>query len=79
MSPILLRLNACVQCVGCLQSNMCYDSEHVMGRQPIKGDHSHVMSDGLWTVLYSIAQSSTFLGGCPTHFAHSLHLFGARC
>ena len=25
VSPILLRLNACVQCVGCFQSTMCYD------------------------------------------------------
>ena len=41
------------------------------GKQPIKSSHGYVMLGGLWTVLYSITQSPTFLGGYPTHFAHS--------
>ena len=57
-SLILLKLNACVHCLGCI---------YVTRKQPTMGGHCYVMLDGLWTVLYSIIQPHTFLGGYPIY------------
>ena len=48
----------------------------VVSKQLVMGGNSYVM---LSELIYSIPQSPTFLGRFPTHFAHYLRVFRARC
>ena len=66
ISHALLRLNACVQCIGCLKSNMCYDRNLACDGQTAQWS---LLCHAKWTKRLS------FIGGYPSSTIMQLYTF----